>query len=77
VRSVNRILDARRFRAIRLADLKKLRLSIAKVRPFVIVADHNPEALRIDRSDLRQRVVTSSKQLELFTAAATARTGEL
>ena len=77
VRNVERVLSVRRYHRIRLADLGKLRVSLKKVRPFVITDDHNPDALRIDRLDLVQRVKPVSTQLELFTAASTASTGEL
>ncbi len=75
VRNVDRILRVRRFHKIRLEDLSKLRVAIKKVRPWILTEDHNPEALRIDRSDLRERIVPV--QLNLFEAAATAITGEL
>ena len=77
VRNVKRILSVRRFHKIRIDDLVKLRVSLTKCRPFVVVADHNPEALRVDRADLRQRVAPANQQLELFTAAASAKSGEL
>jgi putative DNA modification/repair radical SAM protein len=77
VRNVNRILTIRRFHQIRLADLAKLRVAMARVRPFVVTADHNPEALRIDRLDLPSRVGPKNAQLELFTAEASAASGEL
>jgi putative DNA modification/repair radical SAM protein len=75
VRNVDRILKARRWRSIRLADLAKLHVSLKKVRPFVTAADHNPEALRVDRADLRGRVV--ERQLNLFDVAGSARSGEV
>ena len=77
VRNVKRILSLRRFHTVRLEDLIKLRVSLTKCRPFVVVADHNPDALRIDRSDLRQRVAPRDQQLELFSSASSARTGEV
>jgi putative DNA modification/repair radical SAM protein len=77
VRNVERILQIRRHRSLRLADLAKLRVSLGKVRPFIVVADHNPEALRIDRQDLRERVVRKEVQLELFEAGRSAATGEV
>jgi putative DNA modification/repair radical SAM protein len=77
VRSVERILKIRRFHKITLADLGKLRISLKKVRPFIITADHNPDALLIDRDDLRQRVVRPYQQLELFDTANSALTGEV
>jgi putative DNA modification/repair radical SAM protein len=75
VRSVERIIKARHFHSLRLSDLQKLHLSLRKVRPFVLVADHNPDALRVDRSDLRERVVET--QLNLFETAASAAMGEV
>ena len=77
VRNANRILVIRRHQKIRLDDLAKLRVSLRKTKPFVITADHNPDALRIDHGDLSQRVVTPHVQLELFGAAMSARSGEV
>jgi putative DNA modification/repair radical SAM protein len=76
-RNVQRLLDLRRHQRIRLEDLAMLRVPMAKVRPFVITADHNPDALRLDRDDLRQRIVRPHRQLNLFDLSTTARTGEL
>jgi putative DNA modification/repair radical SAM protein len=77
VRNVKRILSIRRFHKIRLEDLVKLRVSLTKCRPFVVVADHNPDALRVDRDDLRERVLAKNQQLELFSAASSAANGEV
>ena len=47
VRTVDRLLAARRARALRHADLARLHVPLAKVLPFVTVADHRPaERLR-------------------------------
>jgi len=77
VRNVNRILQIRRHQKVRLDDLAKLRVSLRKTKPFVITADHDPDASRIDRGDLGARVVTPHVQLELFSAATSARSGEI
>jgi predicted DNA-binding helix-hairpin-helix protein len=77
VRSVNRILGIRRYHKVTLADLAKLRISLRKVKPFVITADHNSDAHLIDRGDLKQRVVRPYQQLELFASAQAAATGEM
>src|SRR5688572_1969340 len=77
VRNVKRILSIRRFHEIRLEDLVKLRVSLTKCRPFVVVADHNPDALRVDRADLRDRVAPREQQLNLFDTATSARSGEV
>ncbi|HUQ03376.1 MAG TPA: putative DNA modification/repair radical SAM protein [Kofleriaceae bacterium] len=64
VRNVDRILAMRRLRAIRLEDLARLRVSLAKAGPFVLTSDHNPDAKLIDRLDLRARVAPA-QQLSL------------
>lgn len=77
VRNVNRILTMRRHQGIRLDDLAKIRVPLRKTRPFIITADFNPEAMRLDRGDLNVRVATPFVQLELFSAATSARSGEV
>lgn len=39
---VKRILDSRRFRQLRLTDLKRMRLSLTKMKAFIITADYRP-----------------------------------
>ncbi len=65
VRNVERILGARRFTRLRLADLVLLRLSMKKILPFIIAADHTPTLLGLDSDSLRQRFLPPPKQLEL------------
>lgn len=65
VRNVKRILDARRFTRLRLADLVLLRLSMKKIMPFIIAADHTPILLGLDSDSLRQRFLPPPKQMEL------------
>ena len=77
VTSVTKLLRIRRFHQITLLDLGKLRISIKKVKPFVITADHNPDAHLIDRDDLRQRVQPEQQQLGLFDSFQSAVTGQL
>jgi len=82
VRNVGRILETRRFHKLRLADLLKLRVPMKKAQPFIKTLDHNPDALLIDRADLKQRIVTPvlqpvERQLHLFESAGSALTGEL
>ena len=45
VRSVGRIVMARRHRRLRLADLARLRLSLPKIGPFIVAADHVPRSI--------------------------------
>ena len=42
VKAVDRLLRARRFRRLRADDLKKLHVPVARVLPFVELADHKP-----------------------------------
>ncbi len=65
VRNTERILQARRFTRLRLADLVRLRLAMKKVMPFIITADHNPAVLELDSDQLRQRFLPPPRQLEL------------
>ncbi|WP_448659605.1 putative DNA modification/repair radical SAM protein [Sphingomonas sp. CJ99] len=67
VKAVGAILSARRYRRLRLADIARLTVSIAKLRPFLIAEDWRPvllsDSLTVE-AQLRPRV----EQLELFAA---------
>ena len=76
-KAVERILKVRRWRKLRVADLPRLRVSVKKVLPFVIVADYNSANLAIDRDDLPQRFIRSERQLDLFAAEPSVITGQL
>ena len=65
-KAVDRILSSRRIRKLRLDDVARLTLSIAKVRPFITAADWRPTLLT-ERADLRTLVAPKRQQLELFT----------
>jgi putative DNA modification/repair radical SAM protein len=68
VRAVGAILSARRQRRLRLDDVAKLTVSIAKLRPFIVAADWRP-LLLTDRADLKALVAPHrSEQFELFAA---------
>ncbi len=73
VRNVDRILQVRRYRALTLEDLAKLKISVAKSKFFISTADHNPAAHQIDSPRLPSKFVPQPQQLALFEA----RTGEL
>ena len=79
VRSVNRMLGIRRWTALRLDDLRKLGVSLKKVLPFVITADHHPARLELDSERLRQTYTRRARQLEFdFSGAGkSALSGEL
>jgi putative DNA modification/repair radical SAM protein len=71
VRTVDRIVAMRPHRSVGLADLARLRVPMQRVTPFVVTADHNPDAKLIDRADLRERVAPRAarpraQQLSLF-----------
>ena len=67
VRAVGQILASRRHRTLRLDDVGKLTVSVAKVRPFICAADWRPTLLT-DRADLRALLAPKQEQLELFAA---------
>ena len=68
VRAVGAIIASRRHRTLRLEDVARLTVSIAKLRPFLITADWRPTMLT-DRDDLRALVAPKRvNQLELFAA---------
>jgi len=88
VRNAGRILAARTHRALRLADLKKLRTALGRAKPFIVTADHHPDSILLDSPGLKQHLQSvrsrrsnahresQPEQLRLF-AIETARTGEL
>jgi putative DNA modification/repair radical SAM protein len=69
VSSVARLLQARRARRLRRADLERLRVPLAKVLPFVELADHRPGAA-LDDPGLRERLSRGAapRQASLFEA---------
>ena len=67
VRAVDQLIVSRRHRRLRLDDLARLTVSVAKVRPFVVAADWRPTLLT-DRADLRALLAPKIEHLELFAA---------
>ncbi|MDZ4363685.1 putative DNA modification/repair radical SAM protein [Brevundimonas sp.] len=67
VKSVNRILQVRRWKSLRLEDIARLCRGIDKVRPFIVALDWTPGGLT-DAIDLRTRLVPAAvpEQLSLF-----------
>ena len=67
-RNVQRILQSRCFHRLRLADLQRMRVSLDKVRPFIITQDHTPRLLDQESETLKQKFVQQqqSPQLSLF-----------
>ncbi len=60
-KAVDRLLAARRYRTIRTEDLARLRLSLAKVLPFVVLPDHRPRDL--DAPGLEAKLRPEPRQL--------------
>jgi putative DNA modification/repair radical SAM protein len=65
VRNVDRILVSRRVRSLRTDDLARLKISLRKVSPFLVLPDHRPTQL-LDRADLAARLRPGPAQLDLF-----------
>ncbi len=75
VKAVNNILTSRRWRRLRLADVARLTVSVAKIRPFVVAEDWRPVVLA-DKADLgahlgvdvKPLIAPRKQQFELFAA---------
>ncbi|MDB6120454.1 MAG: biotin synthase related domain containing protein [Verrucomicrobiaceae bacterium] len=63
VRNVDRILSIRRWHALRLADLTRLRVPLKKTLAFIVTTDHWPHRIEHKAAEL----APSEKQLDLFT----------
>ena len=67
VKTVERLLVARRVRRVRSADLGRLHVPLKKVMPFVVVADHRP-GRALDAGDFAARFAPAPVQASLFSA---------
>jgi putative DNA modification/repair radical SAM protein len=67
VKAVDKLIASRRWRRLTLADVGRLTVSVAKIRPFLIAEDWRPTLLT-DRADLKQWLKPKTEQLELFAA---------
>ena len=71
VKAVYAILTSRRWRRLRLDDVARLTVSVAKLRPFIIAEDWRPVVLA-DKAELggtvKPPVAPKKQQLELFAA---------
>jgi putative DNA modification/repair radical SAM protein len=65
VKAVNAIVTSRRWRKLRLDDVARLTVSIAKLRPFIVAEDWRPVMLS-DKAELKPLVAPKREQLELF-----------
>ncbi|MEB3286816.1 MAG: putative DNA modification/repair radical SAM protein [Vampirovibrionales bacterium] len=71
VRSVDRIIAIRRYHQVSLEDLQKLRVSLAKVKPFIMAAGYSPLPSLLEQEKLgsliaRPVIIQPAKQLTLF-----------
>ncbi len=64
-RTVDRIVESRRHRTLRLDDIARLSGAIRRARPFIITPDYRP-VQETDNTLLRARLVAKPKQLSLF-----------
>jgi predicted DNA-binding helix-hairpin-helix protein len=64
-KAVDRIIQTRRHRRLRLEDVGRLCASVAKVRPFIVAEGWSPGRLT-DDSRLRERLAPAPRQLALF-----------
>jgi putative DNA modification/repair radical SAM protein len=62
VKSANTLLAARRLRRLRVADLSRLKVSLTKLLPFVVLADHTP-GRALDAATLPRRVAPAQRDL--------------
>jgi putative DNA modification/repair radical SAM protein len=63
VRTVERILAARRLTRLRAADLARLNVPRAKVLPFIVLADHRPAPVLLDSNRLAAWLRPPARQL--------------
>jgi len=70
VRNVKRVLMARRQVRLRVVDVARLRAPMAKLLPFVQLADHHPRKQLDDPATLRGRLAPPPAQGSLFDAVA-------
>ena len=69
MKSVTAILTARRHRRLRMDDLARLRLPLAKISAFVTTAGHEGGA-GLDSERLRARLTPKAAQTDLFAPPA-------
>ncbi|MET0262146.1 MAG: putative DNA modification/repair radical SAM protein [Rariglobus sp.] len=70
VKTVEKVLHARRWHKIRLQDFVRLKVSIKKLLPFIETIDHRPGLRELEDDNLRARFLPPPDQLELFAPGA-------
>jgi putative DNA modification/repair radical SAM protein len=66
VKAVDRLLLSRRVRRVRSDDLKRLHVTVHKVLPFVVLADHRPSRATDTEAIVRQAAQPAPVQAALF-----------
>lgn len=74
VKNVDRLLQVRRWHRVALADLARLRVSLKKVLPFIIAADHKPALVG---NAAWQAALFPVKQMEFFAPDPSVFSGQL
>lgn len=77
VRSVDRIVSARRWRRVRVADLKRIRVPLVRVLPFVETDDHVPRGNRTPDHLALRELIAPANQLDMFSLQQSALHGEV
>ena len=66
LRNAQRIVELRRMRRVRYADLSRLRCSMKKIAPFIIVADYSPARDTTPSETLRRAMADAPQQMNLW-----------
>jgi putative DNA modification/repair radical SAM protein len=64
-RTVDRLMEVRRHRTLRLDDVARLTGALRRAQPFIIASDHRPVA-DLDSASLRARLTVKPVQMNLF-----------
>ncbi|MDQ2990602.1 MAG: putative DNA modification/repair radical SAM protein [Pseudomonadota bacterium] len=67
LRNAKRLVELRRLRRIRYADLTRLRCSMKKIAPFIVTADYSPLQGAASTEVLRRALATAPQQMDLWT----------
>jgi predicted DNA-binding helix-hairpin-helix protein len=66
LRNAQRIVDLRRLRQVRYADLSRLRCSMKKISPFIMTADYFPSRDTTPSEHLRKAMADAPQQMNLW-----------
>lgn len=66
LRNARRLVELRRIRRIRYADLTRLRCSMKKIAPFIVTADYRPACDTTSSEILRRSLADAPQQMDLW-----------